>query len=171
MSITEFTPVGLPALATGRIAFFPSIADLAAPSVTEITLDLTNVPDAGWEPTHEQAAGSHMKYASDAEYEVPGKSKWTGQNMVYEVDPQDPTDTAYAAVSLPEGTTGYMGHSAGLAAGTAFAAGQVMNTIWPVRFGKQVLVPIDASNDGQLLQVSQRVFVTGPPVQNVTLVA
>lgn len=171
MTIKEFAPQGLPALAAGRIAFFPTIADLAVPKVSEITLDLTNVPDSGWEPTFEQAAGSHMKYASDAEYEVPGKGKWTGQNMVYEIDPQDPTDAAYAAVSLPEGTTGYLGHSAGLAAGTAFAAGQMMNTIWPVRLGKQVLVPIDASNDGQLLQVSQRVFVTGPPVQNVALAA
>ena len=171
MSITEFAPVGLPALAAGRIAFFPTIANMAAPKVSEITLNLTYVPDAGWEPTFEQSAGSRMKYASDAEYEVPGKGKWTGQPMVYEVDPQDVTDASYAAAALPEGTVGFVGHSAGLDADTAFAATQVMNSIWPVRFGKQVLVPIDASNDGQVLQVSQRVFVTGPPVHNVALVA
>ena len=94
MSITEFAPVGLPALAAGRIAFFPTIANLAAPKVSEITLNLTYVPDAGWEPTFEQSAGSRMKYASDAEYEVPGKGKWTGQPMVYEVDPQDVTDAS-----------------------------------------------------------------------------
>lgn len=171
MSITEFAPIGLPALGAGRIFFFPTIASLAAPKVTECTLNLTNVPDAGWEPGFEQAAGSHMKYSSEAEYEVPGKGKWTGQPMVYEVDPQDVTDASYAAAALPEGTVGYIGSSIGLDNSTALAATQVLNNLYPVRFGKQVLVPLDPSNDGQLIQVSQRVFITGPVLHNVAVVA
>ncbi len=170
---TLFEPVGLPALAKGGAFWFPTIADLDAPLVTEAILNLTCVPDAGWEPTFEQAAGTHMKYCSDSEYEVPGKGKWTGGTWTYEWDPQNPTDVInYKHVSaLTEGTAGYIGQRLGIGKETELTAGDILSLLIPVRWGKQVPVPIDPSNDGQLLQLQQRYFITAPVRQNVEVVA
>lgn len=170
---TLFEPVGLPALAKGRIFWFPTIVDKSAPTVAEATMNATCVPDAGWEPTYEQAAGAHMKYCSDAEYEVPGKGKWTGGSLVYEWDPQDPDDVdSYKHVTtLTEGTRGFIGLSLGMGKDEELAAGQVLNLLIPVTLGKQVPVNIDPSNDGQLLQLTQRYFVTGEVLHNVEVVA
>lgn len=170
---TLFEPVGLPALAKGRIFWFPTIADLAAPKVSESTMNATCVPDAGWEPTFEESAGSHMKYCSESEYEVPGKGKWTGGSLVYEWDPQNPADvTSYKHVTtLAPGTRGYLGLSLGLGKEEELTAGDVLNLLIPATLGKQIPVNIDPSNDGQLLQLTQRYFVTGEVLQNVTVVA
>lgn len=172
MSSTLLEPIGLPALGQGRVFWFPTIADLEAPKVSEATLNLSMVPDAGWEPTFEQAAGSHMKYGSDSEYEVPGKGKWTGGSMVSEWDPQNPDDDGYAHIAaLAEGTLGYLGLSLGFDAAEPLADGHILNLLWPTRWGKQVPVNIDPSNDGQLLQVTQRYFITGRVLQNIPVIA
>jgi hypothetical protein len=170
---TLFEPIGLPALARGGIFWFPTIASLDAPKITESTLNLTCVPDAGWEPTFEQTAGSHMKYCSDSEYEVPGKGKWTGGTFTFEWDPQNPDDVVnYKHVTgLAEGTAGYLGQRLGLDKDTELTAADVLNLLLPVRWGKQVPVPIDPSNDGQLLQLAQRYFITGRVLHNVAVVA
>ena len=169
---TLFEPVGLPALAKGGIFWFPTISSKTAPKVSEATMNLTCVPDAGWEPKFEEGVGTHMKYCSDSEYEVPGKGKWTGGNFIYEWDPQKPDDvTNYKHVTtLAQGTIGWLGHRLGLAKDVALAADQVLSLLVPVRWGRQVPVEIDPSNDGQLLQLTQRYFITGPVLQNIKLV-
>lgn len=169
---TLFEPVGLPALGMGGIFWFPTIANTSAPKKTESTLNLTCVPDAGWEPTFEESAGSHMKYCSEAEYEVRGKGKWTGGTMQYEFDPQNPDDvTHYKHVTaLAKGTRGYLGHRLGLPKTEELDVDQYVD-LYPVEFGQQVPVPIDPSTDGQLLQLKQRFFVTGEPILNVKIVA
>lgn len=171
MSAPLFEPVKLSALGKGRIFWFPTLANPQAPKVAEATLNLTCVPDAGWEPTYEQSATSNVKYCSTAEYEIPGKGKWTGGTFVSEWDPQDPTDTAIYkhVVALAEGTRGYLGHSLGLGKDVGLAAGQIINSLYPVEWGAQVEVPIDPSNDGQLLQLQQRFFITGNVIKNVAV--
>jgi hypothetical protein len=173
MSTALYEPVGLPALAKGGIFYFSTIANLTAPKVSEATLNLTCVPDAGWEPTYEQTAGSKMKYCSDSEFEVPGKGKWTGGTFTYEWDPQEPDDVVnYKHVTtLTEGSRGYLGQRLGLDKDVALAAGDVLALLIPVYWGKQVPVPIDPSTDGQLLQLAQRYFITGRVLQNVAVVA
>lgn len=169
---TLFEPVGLPAIGKGGIFWFPTIANLATgPAVAEATKNLTAIPDAGWEPTFEEGAGEHMKYISTASYEVRGKGKWAGGTFTYEYDPQDPDDPAYALAILTEGLVGYLGQRLGLPKTTEIAAGQVLSHLYPVQWGRPVTVPIDNSNDGQLLQVKQRFFVTGPVLDNVVVAA
>ena len=173
MTATMYEPIGLPALGQGGIFWFPTLANRAAPKVTESTLNLTCVPDAGWEPTFEQAAGSKMKYCSDSEFEVPGKGKWTGGTFTSEWDPQDPNDVlVYKHVTaLAEGTGGYLGQRLGFDRDVNLTAGDILSLLIPVRWGKQVPVPIDSSSDGQLLQIQQRYFITGRVLQNVAVVA
>ena len=171
MSTTLFEPIGLPAIGKGGIFWFPTIANLTAPKVSEATKNLTGVPDSGWEPTYDEGAGEHMKYISMASYEVRGKGKWTGGTFTYEFDPQMPTSAAYALSVLTEGLMGYLGHRLGLPKTTEIAAAQVLSFLYPVQWGKPVAIPIDNSTDGQLLQVKQRFFITGPVTQNVTVAA
>ena len=171
MSTTLFEPIGLPAIGKGGIFWFPTIASLTAPKVSEATKNLTGIPDAGWEPTFEQGAGEHMKYISTASYEVVGKGKWTGGTFQYEYNPQLPTSAAYALATLTEGLSGYMGHRLGLPKTTEIVAAQILTNLFPVTWGKPVAVPIDNSSDGQLLQVKQRFFITGPVLENITVAA
>lgn len=170
---TLFEPVGLPALGMGGIFWFPTIGDPEAPKVSEASLNLTCVPDAGWEPTFEQGAGSRMKYCSTSEFETPGKGKWTGGTMQYEFDPQNPDDvTTYKHVSaLKKGTRGFVGHRLGKPKTDELAAGDVLSRLYPVEFGEQVEVPLDPSSDGQVLQRQQRYFIVGEPLQDVEVVA
>lgn len=173
MSSTLFEPAGLPALGMGGIFFAPTIADLTAPAVAEFTLNLTCVPDAGWEPTYEESAGARMKYCSTSEYEAPGKGKWTGGTLTYEFDPQNPDDAVNYrhVIALAEGTRGFLGHRLGKPKTDELAAGDVLSRIYPVVFGKQVEVPLDPSSDGQVLQRQQRYFIVGEPLQDVEVVA
>lgn len=168
---TLFEPVGLPALGQGRLFWFPTIANTAAPKLSEATKNITCVPDAGWEPTSEQSAASHMKYCSTQETETPGKTKVTGSKLTYEWDPQAPDSTAYPHVTtLAPGTHGYIGHSLGKDATDELAVGDIINQLIPVVMGEQIPVNLDPSNDGQLHQLEQRYFVTGPIIRNVAVV-
>ncbi len=173
MSNQLYEPIGKSALGMGGIFWFPTIADPTEPKVSESTLNLTCVPDAGWEPTFEQAAGSRMKYCSTSEYEVPGKGKWTGGTMQYEFDPQNPDDVALYqhVVALEKGTKGWLGHRLGLPKDVELAIDQVLSRLYRVEFGEQVEVPIDPSNDGQVLQLQQRFFIIAEPLRNVKVVA
>lgn len=166
-------PPGISALGKGSLFFLPTIASLSAPKVSEFTAgtNLTCAVDAGWEPTYEESSGSRMKYCSTAEFEVRGKGKWTGSQLVYEWDPQNPDDiTNYKHVTaLAAGTKGYLALRLGLGKDQAIAAAQKIAWIKPVEFGAQVTVPVDPSNDGQVLQLTQRYFVTGSGVENVTV--
>lgn len=173
MSSTLYEPIGLPALGMGGIFYAPTIVAPAAPKKSEFTLNLTCVPDAGWEPTFEESAGSHMKYCSEAETEVRGKGKWTGGTMQYEFDPQSPDDVAlYRHVTMLEkGTRGWLGHRLGLPKTEELDVDQYLSRLYRVEFGEQVEVPIDPSTDGQLLQLKQRFFIIAEPLRNVKIVA
>lgn len=170
---TLFEPIGLPALGKGRLFWFPTIANTSAPKISEATMNLTGVPDAGWEPKVEQTAGTHLKYISVQESETPGKTKVTGGTLTYEWDPQNPDDaTNYKhVVTLAAGTHGYIGHVLGKGAHEALAVGDVINQLIPVTLGEQLPAAIDPKEDGQLLQLEQRYFVTGTIERNVVVAA
>lgn len=173
-------PPGISALGKGSVFFVPyatAIGGTASAPTIPVTAfasatNATCVLDSGWDPTYEPSSGSRMKYCSTAEYEVRGKGKWTGQNLTYEWDPQTPADvTNYKhVVDLAEGTRYKLCMRLGLGKDVAVAANQYFAWVIPVELDKQVTVPIDPSNDGQVLQLQQRYFIIGAPVANVQAV-
>ena len=180
MSVLITEPPGISALGKGSVFFLPfstAIGGTASAPTIPVTAfasatNATCVLDAGWEPQYEPSAGSRMKYCSTAEYEVRGKGKWTGQNLQYEWDPQVPADvTNYKhVVDLAAGSKWKLALRLGLGKDVAPAAGQYLAWVMPVELDQQVPVPVDPSNDAQMLQLMQRYFITGEPVRNVSIV-
>lgn len=174
-------PPGISALGKGSVFFLPSTTAIggtvAAPTVLlsafSSATNATCALDAGWDPTYEPGVGSRMKYCSTAEFETRGKGKWTGQNLVYEWDPQTPADvTNYKhVVDLAPGAKFKMALRLGLGKDIAVAADQYCAWIIPVELGEQVPVALDPSNDGQVLQLQQRYYIIGSPVMNVKVSA
>ena len=180
MSVLITEPPGISALGKGSVFFLPFSTVIggtaSAPTVPVAAFasatNATCVLDSGWDPQYEPSAGSRMKYCSVAEYETRAKGKWTGQNLVYEWDPQVPTDvTNYKhVVDLAPGSKFKLALRLGLGKDEAAAANQYLAWIIPIELDLQVPVPLDPSNDGQVLQLQQRYFITGEPVRNVSIV-
>ncbi len=178
--MTVMEPPAISALGRGSVFFLPFATVIggtaAAPTVPVgafvSATNATCVLDAGWDPTYEPSAGSRMKYCSVAEYETRGKGKWSGQNLMYEWDPQNPDDvTNYKhVVDFAPGSRFKLALRLGLYKDVAPANTQKLAWVIPVELDLQVPVPLDPSNDAQVLQLQQRYFIIGAPIQNVSIV-
>ncbi|GAA2183378.1 hypothetical protein GCM10009785_26710 [Brooklawnia cerclae] len=175
MSVTYPIPVdppGISARGKGTVLFVPSIANLSAPTVAEISAGL-NLSCAiyAFNVTPTQNAVSKAKYCYATEVQRAGTPSYAIDAIVYDYDPQnlDAGDYGYYAELAP-GTNGYLIDRRGLTRDVAAAAGQNVD-IYPVELGIQGRVAIDPTADGETLRVTQGVFVIGDPAIDTVIAA
>ncbi len=164
----EDVPAGQSTDGRGLVLFVTAIADVTAPTVTELTagtvesLTYSLVPDGFRHETTENTITSG-RYTLKQVLELPGTVTDTLE-VQYVSNSTTPTP---AEAALPEGTTGFIVHRLGVPNETAPAASQKVDII-PVRAGVQRKVAPTANTD---LQKVQKLFVTGPVQRDVAVVA
>lgn len=149
-----------PADGNVKIAFVPTLADPAAPTVAELTgagvIDLSCYLTAdGWTPGLDEQVVADDRLCSVQTFEQPGRSSRT-LSIKYVENPGSATDNK-AFDTLAPGTSGFLVERRGAAQATAFAASDVAN-VWPGTAGQYDPQPPEANS---VLKVSQKWFVTG----------
>lgn len=149
-----------PADGNVKIAFVSTLADPAAPTVTELTavgvVDLSCYLTAdGWTPGLDEQVVTDDRLCSVQTFEQPGRSSRT-LTIKYVENPGSATDNK-AFDTLAPGTSGYLVERRGVAQATAFAAADVVN-VWPIKAGQYDPQPPEANS---VLKVQQKAFVTG----------
>lgn len=116
-----------------RVAFVPTIANIAAPTVAELNagtlLTSTLVPTGleGFENTTAEVDNTSL--ASTFDTKLPGRQSFSGTGLV--LKKQDGTDTVYNLLSVPA-TNGYIVIRDGVAQATAWTVGDKVE-VHPVR--------------------------------------
>lgn len=171
-------PVGVKAEGNLKVAYVPTIANLAAPTVAEVTaagaLDISFFLMAGqFKPTGEQARGDDRRVGSKKTYETMGREKNTIDDIVYIADPQAAALAAgnKAMELFQDAVSGFFVVRYGLDAETVdFAAAQKVD-IWPIQFGAQNKVPLDENDEFAKIRVTQGVAVIAPGVKKQVAIA
>lgn len=166
-------PAGFLADAMIKVAFVPAIADTTGPLVaTEVkavgSVDATCYLTAQLSPGADQATITDDRMCLKQVLERPGAVTYTLDELNYVYDVQNPTSESnklYAA--LPAGTTGFLVVRYGIDVDTDWAADQIADVI-PVEAGAQIKMPGERNT---VAKVRQKLFVTGPKQDDVTLVA
>lgn len=122
--------------------FVPAIADIAAPTVAEITgasaLDITRIvfADSGQPAQSTNRVNSQRRLGDTTTSEFIGDTTYTGGDITYALDPQAASgeDGKKLWEKIPEGATGYLVRRLGIARATAPTAGQFVD-VFPVEFG------------------------------------
>lgn len=150
--VAETTPVSaVDQSGNTTIWWVPSIADAAAPKVSEIgatgakRVTYSFTPD-GWGMTEAQEKVADDRLTLSQTLEALGKST-ASLTLKY----VDSTDAASAAVLLTEGTIGYFVERRGVANSTLVAAGQKVRVI-KVQLGKQIPGPVDGTGKFTIMQ-------------------
>jgi hypothetical protein len=118
-----------------RVAFVPTIANVAAPTAAELTAGtyLGTVLTAGGMEGFEASTGEvdNTSYDSRFDTRLPGVSAYSGTRLI--LKKQTGTDTVFTTMTT-FGTTGYIVIRDALDKDTAFAAAQKVN-IYPITTG------------------------------------
>lgn len=145
------------------IWWVPTIADTAAPKVSEIgaanafRVTYSFTPD-GWGLTGSQEKKADDRLTLDQTLEALGKST-ASLTLKY----VDSTAANSAAVLLAEGTLGYFVERRGVSNATLVAAGQKVRVI-KVALGKQIPGPVDGTGKFTIMQETAITGVVGNPV-------
>lgn len=175
MSVPTFPldPPGIDAAGNGALWFVPAIADINAPTVTEIEAGV-NLSCAlySFGITVEQASTDRTRYCYREAVQRPGRVTRTIDRIRYDYDPQNPDSAEYGYYTeLTPGRHGFIVDRRGLDARTELlAAGQYVH-ITPVTLGGRDDVAIDPAAEGETLSVEQLVFVSGEKVRDVEIAA
>ncbi|MEU4640827.1 hypothetical protein [Micromonospora sp. NPDC023814] len=168
--MTSPLPTSVPSDGTLRIDFVPTLADPAAPKVTELSavgvqsLDVYITGD-GWAPGGDQAVTADSRIASTQDFEQPGRKTKT-LNVTYVHNPDDPTNNE-AYLTLAEGVTGYIVARYGVPRAQAYAAGDLVD-VWPITAGE----PMKQWNGANSVHTAaQKLFVTNQVQTDVAVVA
>lgn len=152
-----------------KIAFVPSVANMSAPTVAELTasgsVDLSCFIKAdGRSHTIDQASIDNSKLCDTEDHEEAGRTthSWA-LTYARKADPSD--DTAYA--TLKNYVKGVLVERIGPPAGQAFAAADVVS-LYSVTCGAQLL---KADKNDVVWVDSQKMFVSGSTAQDVTVAA
>lgn len=176
MSVTF--PEGVVAQGNEKVLFVVTIAVPTAPTVAELTA--AGVVDLscylrGFEPTAEQAAIQDLRLCSAETFETPGRVVNTINDLLYVYDPQDanevspdPGNLAYHA--LAQNVEAFVVDRRGIASGTAVIAAQVVD-LYPVKMGLQRRVAINPGDEGTKFEITQKAFITGPVLRDISVVA
>lgn len=169
-------PAGVKAEGNLKVAYVPTIANLATPTVTECTaagaLDISFFLLAGqFKPSGEQARGDDRRVGSKQTFDTLGREKSTIDDLIYIADPQAAAATpANKAMELFQaGVSGYFVVRYGLDAETVdFVAAQKVD-IWPIIFGAQNKVPLDDNDEFAKIRIVQAVAVTAVVKKQIAL--
>jgi len=171
-------PAGVNAQGAVKVIWVESIANTAAPKLTELnagtSIDLSlMIYEGGWQPgVNANKVSAKRRLASRKVYEKFGTTTETLGDLQYSFDPQaaSGSDGKKAYEALTEGSTGYFVERLGLDASTVDAAvGQFVN-VYPVVLGPQTIAG-DTADEAAEFQVTQPVGITGQTQQNKALVA
>lgn len=131
----------------------PTVAELTDPSVLDLTCYLT---DEGWDPNLTEDAATDNRLCSRTNYQAPGRQ--TIQiPLIYVSSPDDPTNDE-AALTLLEGTLGWIVDRRGVPFEQAVAAGDI-TTPYYVQLGAQSDVKPTANTP---LYVKQMAYLRPP---------
>lgn len=174
--MTVFYPEGVSSQGNESLIFVPTLANPAAPKVSELTgAGAINLSFAarGFEPQSEQASVPDVRLGSRQTFETPGRVNKTLNDITYVYDPQgeedDPDNVHYDA--MKRGVTGYLVDRRGLDAETVAVAAAQKVDVYPVQLGDQRRVAIDPSAEGGKFEVIQKPFVTGLVREDAVVVA
>lgn len=176
--MTVIMPEGVPVLGNTAVKWVAAIADVDAPTATEVnaaapaTLDLSCYLLAdGWDPTHDVAKGAApRRLCQRVQFERFSSTTLQLSDLQYIIDPQGAagSDGKKAYEALGEGLNGYLVERLGLDARTdAWAAGDFVNVI-PATLGPPLIV--GGSDENGDYTVMQPVSVRSARVDNVELV-
>lgn len=167
-------PAGVDAEGAVKVAFVPTLADPAAPKLTEITavgaLDIScYLTKDGFGVGGEDEKGTDERLCTKEVFETLGKTRYTIENLIYIYDAQNAgSDSNKAYELMKRGTGGYLVVRWGGDAQTDdFAVGDVVD-VYPVTLGEQFKQRPEANSK---LKVSQGVIVSGPVEPDVALAA
>lgn len=109
----------------------PALSDLVDASVLDLTCYLT---DEGWDPNLSEDAATDNRLCSTQNFQGPGRVT-TDMPLIYVSNPDSPSDDE-AALTLTEGSVGYLVDRRGVPYTQAYAAGDIV-TIYKVKLGVQ----------------------------------
>lgn len=169
-------PAGVKAEGNLKVAYVPTIAALATPTVTECTaagcLDVSFFITGGnFKPSGEQARGDDRRVGSKQTFEALGREKSTIDDLIYIADPQAAAAVAgnKAMELFQAGVAGYFVVRYGLDAETVdFVAAQKVD-IWPIVFGVQNKSALAENDEFAKITIVQAVAVTGIVKKQVAL--
>lgn len=176
MAVT--VPPGVNAEGNLKVAYVPTIADLAAPTVAEISaagaLDISFFLTGGnFKPSGEQARGDDRRVGSTQTFERLGREKSSIDDLVYVADPQAVAATAEnkAMELFQSGVVGFFVVRYGLDALTVDFASTQFVDIWPIKFGVQNKTPLAENDEFALITITQGVAVTGIVRKQIAIAA
>jgi len=171
-------PPGVKAEGNLKVVFVPTITDLTAPTVAELTatgaLDVSFFITGGnFKPSGEQARGDDRRVGSKQTFEALGREKSTIDDIIYIADPQ----AAAAAVGnkamelFQPDVAGFFVVRYGLDAETVdFIAAQFID-IWPIKFGVQNKSALAENDEFAKITITQAVAVTGIVKKQIAIAA
>ena len=174
MSITIVDLPGIDAKGKGTVIWVPAIANIAAPTVAEITAGTTfnlSCTLYEWDVTVTQSQVDRTKYCYESATKIPGKPTYEIADLVYDYDPQNilSSDPYGHYAKLAAGSTGYFVDRRGLGKSVAPVANQIID-IYPAKLGIQARVKIDPNAEAEMLRIRQTVSVTADPKFDVKIV-
>lgn len=163
-------PAAVPSMGTRRVVFVPTVADIEAITVTEVTaaenISCYLTRSGGWAATAEQAAITDGRYCSAQDFEIPG-TKTRTLSVQYTFNLGEPTADE-ARLALEEGTTGILVHFLQVDQDAeTFDVGDWYEAV-PVTMGMQNVVAVE---DNAVDRIMQKAFITGEWVSFKQLVA
>lgn len=171
--MTVTIPDGVIADGKVKVAWVPTIATPAAPTLAEITagtaLDLSCFLTAdGLTTGGDEQVITDDRLCSTQTYEQPGRHTDTiSVKYVYNQQAAPAAADNEAFETLKHLTEGYLVTRWGDDYDTAFAAGDIVD-VWPVTCGKQQKLPPEANTT---LKIEQRMFVRNAVQRDVAIVA
>lgn len=153
-----------------KIVWVPTIADPTAPTATEVTagtaVDLTcYLTASGWNPSLDEQVINDDRLCSVQTFERRGRFS-RGLSLTFTRSPGSATDDK-AYETLVPGTSGFIVERVGTDVDTALAASQEV-WVWPVQAGARNPLPPEANG---VVRVTQRMFVTGPTIEDAEIAA
>src|SRR5689334_13916697 len=144
-------PVGVAANANIKVVWVNTIADVTAPTATELNaagaIDLSCVLTAdGFSTGYSQETSEDARLCSDQTFQSPGAISYTVEDLVTIVTPQDdsPTGENKASISMPPGEVGFLVARFGAPYAGAFAADDVVDVFPGALGGKAKVVERNA---------------------------
>jgi hypothetical protein len=172
-------PTGVSARGNDSVIWVPTLADPAAPTVTELTgASAVNLSCAliGFSPSVDQGTFTDTRLCSKQTFNRLGQATFSIDTLNYVYNPQtagetpaDSDNIAYDA--LQPGLTGFFVHRRGLDAQTVDVLADQKVNVYPAELGAQSDVPLDPTADGALIQCQQNVSVIGEVLRDVAIVA
>lgn len=176
--MTIIVPAGVKAEGNLKVAFVPTIADVSAPTVAELTatgaLDVSFFIKGGaFKPSGEQARGDDRRLGSTQTFETLGREKSTIDDIVYIADPQAAAATPgnKAMELFQAGVSGFFVVRYGLDALTVdFIAAQKVD-IWPMVFGVQNKTQLAEDDEFAKITITQAIAVSGVVKKQIAIAA